>query len=86
MAQAAELRSSTPPNIQDVFLNSARRDRLAVVISLLDGRVIEGRIKHFDRYALVMEIDGADQLVFKHAIVTVGTPRAIANYLSPSHA
>ena len=39
-----------------------------------------------DRYALVMEIDGADQLVFKHAIVTVSTPRAIANYLSASHA
>ena len=86
MAQAAELRSSTSPNIQDVFLNSARRDRLSVTISLLDGRVIEGRIKHFDRYALVMEIDGADQLVFKHAIVTVSTPRAIANYLSASHA
>ena len=34
----------------------------------------------------VMEIDGADQLVFKHAIVTVGTPRAIANYLSTPHA
>ena len=52
MAQAAELRSSTSPNIQDVFLNSARRDRLSVTISLLDGRVVEGRIKHFDRYAL----------------------------------
>ena len=45
----------------------------------LDGRVIEGRIKHFDRYALVMEIDGADQLVFKHAIVTVGTPASSAS-------
>ena len=44
------------------------------------------RAPHFDRYALVMEIDGADQLVFKHAIVTVSTPRAIANYLPPSHA
>ena len=86
MAQATELRSSTSPNIQDVFLNSARRDRLAVTISLLDGRVLEGRIKHFDRFALVMEIDGADQLVFKHAIATIGTPRSIANYLSTQHA
>ena len=87
MAQVTEQRSSAAqPNIQDVFLNYARRDRLAVVIHLLDGREFEGRIKNFDRFAVIVEVNGADQLVFKHAIATISTPRAVANYFAAHHA
>ena len=86
MAQVTEQRSSSAqPNIQDVFLNYARRDRLAVAIHLLDGRQFEGRIKNFDRFAVVVEVDGADQLVFKHAIATIGTQRSVANYFAAHH-
>jgi host factor-I protein len=87
MAQVTEQRSSAAqPNIQDVFLNYARRDRLAVVIHLLDGRQFEGRIKNFDRFAVIVEVNAADQLVFKHAIATISTPRAVANYFAAHHA
>ena len=87
MAQVTEQRSSAAqPNIQDVFLNYARRDRLAVVIHLLDGRQFEGRIKNFDRFAVVVEVNGADQLAFKHAIATISTSRAVANYFAAHHA
>ena len=87
MAQVTEQRlSSAQPNIQDVFLNYARRDRLAVVIHLLDGRQFDGRIKNFDRFAVIVEVDGADQLVFKHAIATIGTQRSVANYFAAHHA
>ena len=50
MAQVTEPRSSASaqPNIQDVFLNFARRDRLTVSIYLMDGRQLEARIKSFD--------------------------------------
>jgi len=86
MAQATEPRSlSAQPNVQDVFLNFARRDRLSVVVHLIDGRQFDGRIKNFDRFAVIVEVDGADQLVFKHAIATIGTPRSVPNYLA-SHA
>ena len=86
MTQATESRSSSAqPNIQDVFLNYARRDRLSVVIHLLDGRQFDGRIKNFDRFAVIVEVDGADQLVFKHAIGTIGTQRSVANYFAPQH-
>ena len=86
MAQVTEQRSSAAqPNIQDVFLNYARRDRLAVVIHLLDGRQFEGRIKNFDRFAVIVEVNGADQLVFKHAIATISTARAVANYFAAHH-
>jgi host factor-I protein len=87
MAQVTEQRSSSAqPNIQDAFLNYARRDRLAVVIHLLDGRQFEGRIKNFDRFAVIVEVNSTDQLVFKHAIATISTPRAVANYFAAHHA
>jgi len=87
MAQVTEPRSSSPsspaqPNIQDVFLNFARRDRVAVTFHLMDGRSFEARIKNFDKFAVVVEVDGRDQLIFKHAISTIETPRAVANYFS----
>ena len=87
MAQVTEPRasSSAQPNIQDVFLNFARRERLSVTIHLMDGRQFDARIKNFDRFAVVVEVDGADQLIFKHAIATIETPRAVANYFSSHH-
>ena len=84
MAQVSEPRptSSAQGNIQDVFLNHARRDRLSVAVRLMDGRQFEARIKNFDRFAVIVEVDGADLLVFKHAIATIETPRTLANYLT----
>jgi host factor-I protein len=84
MAQVTEPRPavSAQPNIQDVFLNFARRDRLTVTIHLMDGRSFDARIKNFDKFAVIVEVDGTDQLVFKHAISTIETSRAIANYFS----
>ena len=86
MAQATEPRSaaSAQSTIQDVFLNFARRDRLPVKIFLMDGRHLEARIKNFDKFAVVVEVGGQDQLIFKHAIATIETPRAVANYLAPT--
>ena len=84
MAQVTEPRSaaSAQSTIQDVFLNFARRDRLPVKIFLMDGRHLEARIKNFDKFAVVVEVGGQDQLIFKHAIATIETPRAVANYLA----
>jgi RNA chaperone Hfq len=53
-----------------------------VHIRLMDGTVLEGRIKNFDRFAVIVEVDGFDQLVFKHAIAAIETQRAMANYFA----
>ena len=86
MAQATEPRTaaSAQSTIQDLFLNFARRDRLTVKIVLMDGRNLDARIKNFDKFAVVVEVGGQDQLIFKHAIATIETPRAVANYLAPN--
>ena len=77
-----ESKSAGSPNIQDVFLNYARREKLTVVIQLLDGQSVEGRIKNFDRFALIIDHAGVDHLVFKHAIATIRSPRTMGNYYS----
>ena len=74
--------SAGQPNIQDVFLNYARRERLTVTIQLITGEKLEGRIKNFDRFAVIVELSGADHMLFKHAIASIRTPRPVANYFS----
>ncbi len=87
MAQVSEPRSSvtSQPNIQDVFLNHARRERVSVTIHLMDGRQFDARIKSFDRFAVVVDVNGADQLIFKHAIATIDSPRPVADYMASHH-
>ena len=65
-----------PQNIQDGFLNSARKEKLAVTIYLLSGIKLTGRIRSFDKFSVVLESNNQEQLIFKHAISTVVLPRA----------
>ena len=83
MAQVSETRtSSTPQNIQDAFLNHARRERLSVNVHFMDGRQFEWRIKNFDRFAVIIDFDGTDQMIFKHAIASITMPRSVPHYHS----
>jgi len=72
------------PNIQDSFLNFARRERLHVTIRMMDGQELEGRIRNFDRFALIVEHNGADHMLFKHAIASIRSPKSAGNYFSQS--
>ena len=58
-------------NIQDAFLNSARRERITVVIHLLPGSAVSGRIKSFDKFSVLLDVGGPDVLIFKHAISSI---------------
>jgi host factor-I protein len=83
MSQTRDARTaSAPPNIQDVFLNHARREKLPVQVRLMDGSDFEGRVKNFDKFAVIIEHSGADHMVFKHAIASIRSPRPIGNYYS----
>ena len=64
--------SPSTHNIQEFFLNGARRERLPVAVQLMDGSWLDGTtVKSFDRFSVVVEHDGVDQLVFKHAIAYI---------------
>ena len=71
-------------NIQEVFLNHVRREKLTVTVRMMDGSELEGRVKNFDRFAIVLDHAGADHMIFKHAIAVIKTPKPIANYFAQS--
>jgi host factor-I protein len=62
-------------NIQDTFLNTARKERTNITIYLLSGVKLTGRIRSFDKYSVVLESNSQEQLIFKHAISTVAMGR-----------
>jgi host factor-I protein len=68
-------------NIQDSFLNTARKERASITIYLLSGVKLTGRIRSFDKYSVVLEANGQEQLIFKHAISTV-----VMGRMTPAHA
>lgn len=58
-------------NIQDSFLNTARKEKTVITIYLMSGVKLNGRIRSFDKYSVVLESNSQEQLIFKHAISTV---------------
>src|SRR3982750_670547 len=58
-------------NIQESFLNAARKEKSPITIYLLSGVKLTGRIRSFDKYSVVLESNNQEQLIFKHAISTV---------------
>jgi host factor-I protein len=63
-------------NIQDSFLNTARKERHNITIYLVSGVKLTGRIRSFDKYSVVLETSNQEQQIFKHAISTVVIARA----------
>ena len=62
-------------NIQDVYLNTVRRDKAPVTVFLISGVKLIGKIKGFDKYSVILEANNQEQLIFKHAISTVTTAK-----------
>jgi host factor-I protein len=58
-------------NIQDGFLFQGLKDGKSVAVELTTGKRLEGRIRRFDRFAVVVETGGREVLVYKHAIATI---------------
>jgi host factor-I protein len=60
----------TPFNIQDQYLNQSRKERVRVSVQLMSGEKMEGFIKSFDNFSVLMEVQG-DILIYKHAICSI---------------
>lgn len=59
-------------NIQDGFLFQNLKEAKTLTLELVTGRTLEGRLKRFDRFAVVMELkDGLEMLIYKHAIASI---------------
>ena len=70
-------------NLQDVFLNHVRKNKVAVTIFLINGVKLQGVISSFDTFCLLLRRDGHVQLVYKHAVSTVMPSAAVRLYDPP---
>ena len=67
-----------PLNLQDMFLNQARKEKIPVTIYLTNGFQFRGIVRGFDNFTVILDCEGKQNLVYKHAISTVTPSRAIS--------
>ncbi|HHY70605.1 MAG TPA: RNA chaperone Hfq [Thermoanaerobacterales bacterium] len=64
-------------NLQDNFLNQIRKDNIPVTIYLMNGFQLKGLVRGFDNFTIVLDSDGKQQLVYKHAVSTITPFRTV---------
>ncbi|MDD6189360.1 MAG: RNA chaperone Hfq [Clostridiales bacterium] len=71
-------------NLQDVFLNRIRKDKLLVTMFLMNGFQLRGTVTGFDSFMVVLESEGKQQMIYKHAISTI-VPARTVGLSEPEH-
>lgn len=61
------------PNLQDSFLNHVRKENIVIVVYLVNGFQIRGRVCGFDNFTVILDVEGKQQMIYKHAISTITT-------------
>ncbi|MDT8716393.1 RNA chaperone Hfq [Clostridium sp. 19966] len=69
--------NKTTNNLQDIFLNNARKNKIVVTIHLVNGFQLKGFVKGFDNFIVVLDNDGKQMMIYKHAISTITPGRNI---------
>jgi host factor-I protein len=69
--------SKAQANLQDGFLNQIRRDNIPVTVYLVNGVQLKGVVRGFDSFTVVLENDGRQSMIYKHAMSTVSPMRAV---------
>lgn len=67
----------TKANLQDLFLTRAKRDRLPVTLFLMNGFQLRGILTGFDAFVVVLDSEGRQQVIYKHAISTIAPVRPV---------
>ncbi|HEX3030656.1 MAG TPA: RNA chaperone Hfq [Bacillota bacterium] len=76
--------NKTQINLQDAFLNQVRKENIPVTIFLVNGFQLKGMVRGFDNFTVILELEGKQQMVYKHAISTVAPMRPVnTNFTEP---
>ena len=67
----------TKANLQEIFLLRARRERVPVTVFLMNGFQMRGTITGFDAFVVILDSEGRQQVIYKHAISTIAPGRAV---------
>ena len=71
----------TALNLQDIFLNQVRKEHGLITVYLISGYQIKGYVKGFDSYTIVIDSDGKQQMIYKHAVSTI-VPAKPVNFMN----
>lgn len=66
-------------NLQDSFLNQIRREEITTTIYLVNGFQLNGKVTGFDDFTVILDCDGEQQMVYKHAISTITPQQSVKN-------
>lgn len=69
--------NKTQNNLQDIFLNNARRNKIQLTIHLLNGFQLKGTVKGFDNFTVILDSDNKQMLIYKHSISTITPAKPI---------
>ena len=69
---------ATMKNFQDYFLNTLRKNHTQVTLFLMNGFQLRGTISAYDSYAVILEAEGKQHMIYKHAISTIVPAQAVA--------
>lgn len=69
-------------NLQDAFLNQVRKENVPVTIYLVNGFQLRGLVRGFDNFTVILESEGKQMMVYKHAISTISPMRAVSTSFS----
>lgn len=64
-------------NLQDMFLNQVRMDKTPITVFLMNGFQLKGVVRGFDSFVVIVDSDGKQQMIYKHAISTLVPPKPI---------
>lgn len=78
--------SARPTQIQDQYLNKLRKEKIALTAYLMNGVPLKGRVIAFDSFVVIFDVDGKQQMVFKHAISTILPARPVDLNFEPEGA
>lgn len=70
--------NKTKLNLQDKFLNQIRKDNILTTIFLVNGYQLRGLVKSFDNFTILLEVEGKQQMVYKHAVSTIVPNRDVS--------
>lgn len=70
--------SKTQINLQDAFLNQVRKESIAVTVFLVNGFQLKGMVRGFDNFTVILESEGRQMMVYKHAISTISPVRPVS--------
>jgi len=73
-----------PINVQDSFFYALRHEEIPVEVRLVNGESRIGRLRRFDKFAVVLEISGIEEMIYKHAIASIRAERPVAPSAPPA--